>query len=89
MTELANPADLEQLGQAAELRAARRRAREAMRAYWCGYCDADPGQPCTTKTGHRLSVIHAARWRSWLIAVTPSEPDPDENRCPTCGQVVP
>lgn len=45
----------------------------------CPHCHAHPGQPCTTRTGHRLPAPHPARFSAHVQAVA---------CCPTC-QVEP
>lgn len=42
--------------------------------YPCPYCDAEPGRPCTSKSGRPYADVHAARTEHG-------------NRCPRCGTV--
>lgn len=45
----------------------------------CPHCHANPGQPCTTRTGRRLPDVHPARLSAHVQAIA---------CCPTC-QVEP
>ncbi|GGQ83529.1 zinc finger domain-containing protein [Streptomyces flaveolus] len=53
--------------------------QQPARAIRCPHCHAHPGQPCTTRTGHRLPDVHPARSSAHAQAVA---------CCPTC-QVEP
>ena len=39
-----------------------REGERRMRLFRCGYCNAEPGEPCVTKTGAHRSNSHESRW---------------------------
>ena len=44
--------------------------RGQMLSFACDYCHVKPGDWCVTKSGHRASFLHAARWWAWKDSQT-------------------